>query len=107
MKIDLGMSYNGEGPEPMEEKHFPSFHYEGPEHLDIPKDGIMTIRYHKSRSEESEHEGKMTYRCTIEVLSIEKVKGVEEDVKQPASSGSDSERALDKLMGEKRKSKGY
>lgn len=109
-KIDLGMSYDSPSPQEVKvaEKHYPSFHYEGSEHLDIPKDGVMTVRYHKSGSEESEREGKMTYRCTIEVLSIEKVKGSDEDdVKPPASSGNDAERALDMLMKEKRMSKGY
>lgn len=79
---------------------FPKFHYEGPEELDLPEDGVMTIRYKQSR-EVSEHPvGKPHwYECDVTVLEIVSVNG--KKVSAPARSGSESAEALDKLMAER------
>lgn len=78
---------------------FPCFHYEGPEELDIPEEGTMTIRYKQTR-EVSEHKvGKPHwYECDVTVLEIVSTKG---EAKSPARSGSEAADALDKLMSER------
>ena len=81
-----------------DDARYPVLHYSGPEDLDLPQDGVMTVKYHVKRevSEVDRKTGKHHYDCDIEILSIEKVKG--EEVNAPASSGSEAADALDKLM---------
>jgi hypothetical protein len=50
---------------------YPAFHYSGEQELDLPSSGIMTVRFKKCASSESENsEGKEQYSCTVEVLEI-------------------------------------
>lgn len=94
-----GMSPTNSTAEPESRTIFPCFHYEGPEELEIPEEGTMTIRYKQTR-EVSEHKvGKPHwYECDVTVLEIVSTKG---DAKAPARSGSESADALDKLMSER------
>jgi hypothetical protein len=102
--IELSMSYGDMGPAEVSKEHYPSFHYEGPEKLDIPEEGTMTVRYKKTGSSSSKNaDGKERHSCTIEVQAIEEVEG--EEVEAPSHKYNDSEDALDKLMEEKMKNK--
>lgn len=108
--IDLGMSYDNPGPVSTDssKQHYPSFHYEGDESLDLPHEGTMTIRFKKPSSSVSERDGKKHYSCTVEVLSIEDVDAEEDE--SPTRKHNDSEEALDSLMSERmkgKKKKGY
>jgi hypothetical protein len=101
LPINLELQYPPLGPgELNREAHFPTLHYEGPEELDLPQDGLMTVKYHVKRetSEVDRKTGKHCYYCDIEVLSIEKVKS--DEAVAPAKSGSEAADALDKLMAE-------
>lgn len=83
-------------------KYYPSFHHSGEKKLDIPDEGVMTIRYKKvsSSMSESERDGKR-YSCCIEAHEIVSVDG--EEVEAPSKRSRDAEDALDKLMDEKKK----
>lgn len=74
---------------------YPKFHYEGAKELELPEHGEMTIHYKKVDEVSRVTNGQHFYTCTIEVRKILKVKG--EDVKAPASSGSEAGDALDRL----------
>lgn len=96
LKTDLGgplMVYS-------DSVRYPTIHYSGPKDLDLPQDGLMTIRYHVKRetSEVDRKTGKHHYDCDIEVLSIEKIKS--EEAVAPAKSGSEAGDALDRLKEE-------
>lgn len=97
------MSYSDAGPAEISKEHYPSFHYEGDESLDLPHEGTMTIRFKKTASSVSERNDKKHYSCTVEVLAIEDVEGEKDD--SPTRKHNDSEEALDKLMSDKMKSK--
>lgn len=115
--IDLG----SEGPccvstEPPKapEKYYPSVTYDGPNELDLPDEGEMTIRFKKTRTSESDYDGKKRHSCTFEVREILKVDGEKPEVEVEAPAGNsknDAEEALDTLMKahmeSKAKSKGY
>jgi len=105
--ISLAMSYSDTMP-PMpadEKEHYPSFHYTGPESLDLPHEGEMTIRFKKTSSSHSENNGEEQYSCTIEVRDIVKVKG--EDVEAPTRRGNETEEALDSLAKKMKKRDEY
>lgn len=99
MSTDLAITYGdpeGLKPDTTPLKHYPSIHYEGPEDLNIPKEGEMTVKYKIVETSESERNGKKTYRCTIDILSIEDAEGDEEDA--PSKSYDDASSALDKIV---------
>ncbi len=78
---------------------FPSFHYSGPEELDLPDEGSMEICFCKT-SETSRvlPNGKHWYECTIEVKcfgDVEEDEGDEGDEEE--GPGTDAEKALDTL----------
>ena len=110
--IDLGMSYDmppsGALPSAMkQEEHYPSLNYDGPQKLDIPEEGVMKIRYRKTRSEERKMGDHEMHSCTIEaleILDVEAMKAETED-DMPAKSHDDAGAALDRLMEEKMGSK--
>lgn len=87
--------------EPME--HYPEFEYSGEKPLDLPDEGVMKIRYRKVRSSERLVNDEKIHTCTVEVMSIESVKGVKEDAESdmPVKNGNDTEDALDSLMQSK------
>jgi hypothetical protein len=100
--IDLGQEYGKLGiPMSMDstadEKHYPSFHYEGDEELGLPETGTMTIKFCVRREVSGKREsGKHYYECDISVEKILSVKGQKSE-EAPARSGSDAADALDKL----------
>lgn len=87
--------------EPME--HYPEFEYSGEKPLDLPDEGVMKIRFRKARSSERLVNDEKIHTCTVEVMSIESVKGVKEDAESdmPVKNGNDTEDALDSLMQSK------
>lgn len=78
-----------------DEKYYPSFHYEGDKELDVPEEGTMTIRFKRTGRSESEHDDKVRYSCSIDVLSIESVEGESDD--SPSKSYDEASSALDKI----------
>jgi len=99
--IDLGRK---SGPFPTEavnpaEKHYPTLYLDdiGSE-MDLPDDGLMTVRFHKTSETTTDREGKKTQCVCIEVQEIVKVKGEapKEDEKSPGE-------VLDELLAEKQK----
>jgi len=109
-EIDLGVAAKDKYSlgEPMpegKEKVYPHFHYCGPEDLDLPDEGTMTIRFCK-RSETSsvEEDGSHWYECKIEVEKILTVNGEEpeddDEVSPPSISHSEAADALDRIASE-------
>lgn len=86
-----------------EEKHYPAFHYDGKEKLDVPHEGVMTIRYKKTHSamSDSEHSGKR-YSCTVEVREVISVESDEPEA--PTKNRRETEDALDKIKSEMKES---
>jgi len=112
VKIDLGEGgpsasvASVETTEP--EKYYPTIHYSGSEELNIPKEGEMTIRYKKTSSGHSDHNGKTTYNCTIEVREIVGIEKVEAE--EQVKLGTDASNALDAIARDlkgKKKSEDY
>lgn len=91
-------------------EHFPTFHYDGKESLDLPEEGILKVHFRKIASGMSERDGKKQYSCTVEVRHILDVKAEEydeDDVEPPTRKHNESDKALDELMEKKIKSRGY
>lgn len=102
--IDLGMQHKGMMPMMQErDEYYPEFEYSGEKPLDLPDEGVMKIRYRKVRSSERLVGEEKVYTCTVEVMSIESVKGVKEDAESdmPVKNGNETEDALDSLMASK------
>lgn len=108
MNKDLGYSYD-DMPQPVgpggdNKKMYPTFHYEGPEDLELPKDGTMTIKFKKTSSSEREgRDGKKTYSCTVEVKELVSVNGEKDN--SPSKRDKSAEESLDRLASEKMRSK--
>jgi hypothetical protein len=88
---------------------YPTFHYEGPEELDLPDKGELTIKFRKTSETSSvDKSGKHWYACTIEVQSICDVDDGDED-DQPEAPARGSDKAvsdiLDSLMEKHMESK--
>lgn len=96
MKIDLGMNYDDMGPMEVSEEHYPSFHYEGPEDLGLPDEGVMKIHFCKTASGMTERDDKKRYSCTVEVKKILDVEAEKDD--SPTKRDRSSEDALDAIM---------
>lgn len=80
------------------EKRYPSFHYSGPEELDLPEEGSMTICFCKtSETSRTLPSGKHWYECTIEVKCFGDVEADEDDEGDDETPGTDAEKALDTL----------
>src|ERR1035437_1854852 len=83
-------------------KHSPSFHYSGPEELDLPDEGKMEICFNKT-SETSRvlPSGKHWYECTIEVKCFGEVEdcgdGDDDGDGGDDGPGTDAEKALDTI----------
>jgi len=85
---------------PSPKPSYPSFHYSGSEDLDLPTEGTMTVKYRvRSETCSTDSDGQEHYECSIEVQSIEKVKG-ESDLYTKKKDAGDY---LDELMAEKQK----
>lgn len=97
---DLGRKYSmacpcGPADSDKDVKHYPSVYFSGPKDLDLPDDGVMTIRFRKnSESSSRPREGKESYDCSVDVLEILSVKGESE------SKSEDRGAELDKLRDE-------
>jgi hypothetical protein len=80
-----------------DEKRYPSFHYSGPEELDLPEEGSMTICFCKtSETSRTLPSGKHWYECIIEVKCFGDVEADEDDG-DDEGPGTDAEKALDTL----------
>lgn len=86
----------------MDDEYYPSFHYSGDENLDIPHEGVMTVRYKKTSSSTSEGKDGVRYSCTVEVQEIISVEG-KKGADAPSKRDRTAEESLDKLMAEKQK----
>lgn len=105
MKLNLDLNMSHEGPVDLpsrDEEYYPSFHYSGDESLDIPHEGVMTIRYKKTSSSMSEGKDGKRYSCTVEVQNIVSAEG-KKGADAPSKRDRSSEESLDKLMSEKEK----
>jgi hypothetical protein len=78
---------------------FPTFHYEGPEELEIPPHGTMVVVYKEVESNEKKIDGKHWYTCDIEIRHIKSAEALKED-EAPARRDTGTEDALDRLMEE-------
>lgn len=81
------------------DSRYPVFHYEGPADLDLPKSGVMVIVYKELESNHIERDGKVWYRCDVEVRHIKSAEALKEE-QAPAKRDTGTEAALDKLMAE-------
>jgi hypothetical protein len=97
---NLGMGSMTSASEGSDGKHYPSFHYSGPEELDLPDEGSMEICFCKT-SETSRvlPNGKHWYECTIEVKCFGDVEEDDEDDDEgdDEGPGTDAEKALDTI----------
>jgi len=106
MKINVDLGQKGpDSPmlassKPSDEPYYPSFHYDGDEPLNLPKEGTMVVKYIVRSETESNRDGKDHYSCTIDVKSIVSAEG--SDKASPGKSYTkDTEDALDKLAEER------
>ena len=116
-RIDLGVNRKeaygepamamSQGP-PSGDKVYPSFTYSGPEELDLPDEGEMTVCFHKvSETRSVRADGKHWYDCQIEVKCLCEVEGGDEDedededekdeITPPTRRDTSAEDALDAL----------
>lgn len=83
-------------------EYFPSVTLRETGGLKLPDEGTITLEFKKVRSEEEIHDGKKTYRCTIELHAIADVEDT--SVSEPTLNKSkETGDALDKLRAEKMK----
>ncbi len=103
-KMDRDLNMSEMGPEsPMEMKpqdHYPTFHYEGPEELDLPDHGAMLVHYKVKREVETKNPpDRHWYSCDVE---IRKILGAEaEKDMRPSKRDTSAEDNLDRLMKER------
>lgn len=103
-EIDLGREseYGPGGPisvnSSRDKVFYPEFHYAGPNELDLPKEGTMTIKFCVTREVEETRGDKDWYQCDIQVEKILSVKG-EKDIR-PSKRDMSAEDALDALARE-------
>lgn len=101
MKMNLNIKL-GESPKiptgPGMDEYYPSITFHEDEPLDLPKEGLMVIRYKKARSTE-EKDG--SYSCTVEVQEIVSVEAKEN--KAPSKRDKSGEEALDAHMAAREK----
>jgi len=105
MKMSLEMKHGGMAMPMGEDEYYPEFTYDSPEPLDLPDEGVMKIRFRKTRSSERIMDDHKMHSCTVEVLAIESVKASKKEAEDdmPVKSDHSSEEALDALMEEKMK----
>lgn len=88
----------------------PEVTFRGEDELDLPDEGILTLRYKLMDERESNRPGDAPYTCTIAITELVKVKAEEpvddndedNEVEAPATSGSarETDEALDKYAKE-------
>jgi hypothetical protein len=99
--IDLGRKSGLAPAEPFKpsEKHYPTIYLDDVAgEIDLPDDGVMTVRFHKTSETTTDREGVKTQCACLEIREIVKVKGEapKEDDKSPGE-------VLDDLLAEKQK----
>lgn len=97
MKIDL-LQKPEEMTSPAEvnkEGYYPSFTFTTKEAHDLPDEGDASFHFKKISSTEEEHDGKTTYRCTVEVQSISDVSEGKADKSDDAEPEGDTEEAAE------------
>lgn len=107
LNINLAESHEGPsspcGCDSKDHTYYPSLHISGKKELDLPKEGVMTIRYKKTHSSVSESDkSEPHYSCNIEVREI--VSAESDEVEAPSKRDRSAEESLDRLMDEKKKS---
>ena len=80
-------------------EYYPELTYVSEYELDIPDDGVMTVRYRTVRQSDEVRNGKHRHSCTVEITDILSAKE-ENGSKAPAKSGNETRDALDKLAEE-------
>lgn len=109
LNFDLGQTSEGPCCAPCgsgeDRVYYPSFHFNGDKKLDVPDEGVMTVRYKKVSSSQSEDKRGKHYSCCIEVQEIVSAHG--EEVEAPSKRDKSAEESLDALMAEKQSKKGY
>lgn len=101
MPIDLGRSMK-EMSEPMcpskDEPHYPSLYLEWDSDYDLPDSGTMTVKFKKvSESNSKDRDGKKRQNVSLDIMSIESVKGGKPSEKKDDENPGDH---LDKLKDE-------
>jgi hypothetical protein len=110
INFDLGQANDGPCCAPSccssdKQVYYPSFYVSGDKKLEVPDEGVMTVRYKKVSSSQSEDKRGEHYSCCIEVREI--VSTESEKAEAPAKRSRDAEDALDSLMAEKQKKESY
>jgi hypothetical protein len=98
--IDLGRSMKESMPEmatsPSSEKHYPSLYLDWDSDYKLPDSGTMVIKFNKTSESNSKSKGsKPRQSVTLEITSIESVKGGKSE-----SKDEDTGAALDRLKKE-------
>lgn len=96
MKYPINLDESSEsGPSMIKEsrKHYPTLHLHWKEKYDLPEDGTMTVKFHKSRETNTESDDGDNQSVELEILSIESVKADKGD----APKKSDRDEAADAL----------
>lgn len=104
--IDLGREsgpFPTEAVNPSPGKHYPTLYLDdvGGE-MDLPDDGVMTVRFHKTSETTTDREGKKTQCVCLEVREIKSVKGQKppEDEKSPGE-------VLDEMLADRTEKEEY
>jgi hypothetical protein len=84
----------------MDEPRYPTFHYEGPEEIDIPSEGKMLVEYCQKNVVEIKTNGKHWYKCDVEIRKVISAEEADE-VEAPSRRDTSTEDALDALMEER------
>lgn len=84
--------------EPSDEKQFPVLHYCGPEELDLPDEGRMTVCFKKvSETSSTRSDGSHWYECDLEIHCICEVEDKDEEMGTPSRRNNEAESALDTI----------
>lgn len=95
-EMGMGMPVAVEKSNSEPDKIYPCLHLEGPEDLDLPEHGDMTIHFRrKSETSRVRDDGSHWYECCLEVRKLGDVEP--EGPVSPTSRDNSTEEALDKL----------
>lgn len=101
MKMNLNIKL-GESPKMpssvSDEPYYPSITFHEDEPLDLPKEGLMVVRYKKVRSSEEKDD---SYSCTVEIQEIVSVEAKKSEA--PSKRDKSGEEALDEHMAAREK----
>lgn len=75
---------------------YPTLRIQGPEELDLPDAGVITLRFKRTaESHSTDRDGKKQYTCELDITSIEKVE--DEAPRSPTRRDTSTGDALDRL----------